>query len=480
MGTIENVNTSKLQYRQNFARTITWKWLPMFVMMIAVSRLFVELLTKNRNTDKMEATLGKLHDTIVFNLFANDAEECVSISKRYPEPYSNHSTKKTIDLDGPVYATYKWTGIITQDQIDEQRNQSKAQKKRRVILKVKDSVLYMDAKTVQFKKLFPDGVESIGNSTSNWRFNALIELLLLTLHLYNIPDLDFVVELLDNVHPTNPPHPVLSYSISGRRVDAGFTIPSYGAFSSSLGQDQSLLLKECLTLRHPRDKRINKAVWRGSTTGRHMKTADDTLKNHRVNLSHNCAKRPDLFDVGIFKYVQINKNNTKLVKRLNKIAPKKERLPMSGFNDYAVVLDVDGNGWSDRLPVLLRGDAVVLKQEYNRHLDYLSEIAKQSDAITFFKWDQSDLEAQASMLLHEYTEEREKWEARIEKMTHFAKEYVSQEGVIRATAYALTNYARFQNWKVEMQDGYVVVPKTKCCKGNSALPKELIKEVQSS
>eukprot|EP00210_Caulerpa_lentillifera_P004381 g4179.t1 len=55
---------------------------------------------------------------------------------------------------------------------------------------------------------------------------------------------------------------------------------------------------------------------------------------------------------------------------------------MSGFNDYAVVLDVDGNGWSDRLPVLLRGDAVILKQEYNRHLDYLTEIAKQSDAIT--------------------------------------------------------------------------------------------------
>eukprot|EP00210_Caulerpa_lentillifera_P004356 g4154.t1 len=482
MGTVEKLKTSKLEYPRSFARTVFWKWIPMFVMTLAVWYLYVELSTPNRNTDSVEATLSKLHANMVFNLFANSAEECIRILKKYPEPYLNHSTKKTIDLDGPVYATYNWTRPITQDQINEQRNLSKSRGNTRVIFKVKDSVLYVDTTGVIYNKLYRDGAKSTAYTVGDLKFrlSVLIELLLLTVHLYNIPDLDFVVELSDVVHPTNPPHPVFSYSISGRRVDAGFTIPSYGAFERSLGQNQLLLLEECLKVQHPRDIRINKAVWRGTTTGFQMFGANDALKNHRVNLSYNCAKRPDLFDVGIVEYLQIDENDTKLIERLMELVPKKKRIPMSRFNDYAVVLDVDGNGWSDRLPILLRGDAVVLKQEYNRHLDYLTEIAKQSDAITFFKWDQSDLETQASMLLREYNEEKEIWEARIEKMTDFAKEYVSQEGVIRATAYALTNYAKFQNWEVEEQEGYVVIPRALCCKTNSALPKELIKEVQSS
>eukprot|EP00210_Caulerpa_lentillifera_P004376 g4174.t1 len=467
---------------ESLTKRSTWKLIPLVIIIFTVMNLSVEVLRQRRTTVTDNIHTEEIYVNLVLNEFANSEEDCARISKRYPEPYTSSSEKKTIDLDGPVYATYKWTRPITQEQIDEQRNLSNSRGNTRVIFKVKDSVLYVDTIGVIYNELYRDGAKSTGYTGGHLKFrlNALIELLLLTVHLYNIPDLDFVVELSDNIHPTNPPHPVLSYSISGRRVDTGFAIPSYGAFSSSLGQNQLSLLEECLKVRHPRDMRINKAVWRGTTTGLHMFGANDALKNHRVNLSYNCAKRPDLFDVGIVEYLQINKNDTKLVEKLTELVPKKKRLPMSGFNDYAVVLDVDGNGWSDRLPVLLRGDAVVLKQEYKQHLDYLTEIAKQNDAITFFNYDQSDLETQASMLLHEYNEDREKWEARIEKMGHFTKEYVSQDGVIRAMAYALTNYASFQDWKIEMQDEYIVVPRALCCKTSAALPKELIKEVQSS
>eukprot|EP00210_Caulerpa_lentillifera_P004373 g4171.t1 len=462
---------------------VTWKWIPIVLMITAVSHMLVELSRQERNNITVETKLEEIYFNMALDLFASSTDECLEISQKYPESYSAHSKKRTINLEGPVYATYIWTQPITKDLIDIQRNRSGNSSipgNTRVLFKVKDSVLYVDASDTMFNTVYPKGLEATVESPYKLRCDALIELLLVTLHLYNVPDLDFVVELSDGVHPTEPRHPVLSYSISLKNVHAGFTIPSFGAFSHSLGETQSLLLKECLKVQHPRDKRIRQAVWRGTTTGQQMFSADDVLQNHRVKLCRNCARRPDLFDVGIVDYIQIDENDTKLVEKLTAVAPKKERIPMSEFNDYAVVLDVDGNGWSDRLPILLNGDSLVLKQNYDKSLDYLSESLKQSEAIEFFKWDLSDLESQASMLLHEYTEEREIWEARIERMADFAKEYVSQDGVIRAMAYALTNYAKFQNWEVEMQDGYVLVPKTKCCKISSALPRGLIDEVQSS
>lgn len=59
-------------------------------------------------------------------------------------------------------------------------------------------------------------------------------------------------------------------------------------------------------MRHPRDQRTRKAVWRGTTTGRHMFNADDVLLNPRVNMAYMCSKRPDLFDVGLVDYVQVS------------------------------------------------------------------------------------------------------------------------------------------------------------------------------
>lgn len=59
-------------------------------------------------------------------------------------------------------------------------------------------------------------------------------------------------------------------------------------------------------MRHPRDQRTRKAVWRGTTTGRHMFNADDALLNPRVNMAYICSKRPDLFDVGLVDYVQVS------------------------------------------------------------------------------------------------------------------------------------------------------------------------------
>lgn len=153
--------------------------------------------------------------------------------------------------------------------------------------------------------------------------------------------------------------------------------------------------------------------------------------------------------------------------------------PTSNFSDYAVVLDIDTNGWNSRLPILLLSDSVVLKREYSDSLDHLADALRSNDVVTFFKWDHTNLVSKAAELVREYAEIPQRWNARVDRLADFAYEHVSLEGVTRATAYALANYARFQNWKVELEPGYVEVSKSRCCKYNPAVPAVLIEEMRS-
>lgn len=42
-----------------------------------------------------------------------------------------------------------------------------------------------------------------------------------------------------------------------------------------------------------------------------------------------------------------------------------EPMPLEDFNRYAVIIDADGNGWSDRLRLLLHYNTAILKQASN-------------------------------------------------------------------------------------------------------------------
>lgn len=154
--------------------------------------------------------------------------------------------------------------------------------------------------------------------------------------------------------------------------------------------------------------------------------------------------------------------------------------PTSKFSDYAVVLDIDTNGWNSRLPILLMSDSVVLKREYSDSLDHLADALRSSDVVTFFKWNHTDLVSKAADLVREYEENPQRWNARVDRLADFAYEHVSFEGVTRSMAYALANYARFQNWKVDLEPGYVEVPRSRCCKYNPAVPEVLMEEMRSS
>lgn len=231
---------SLLKRRPILTKKGAWKWIPVIVMVVAASHFIVQLSRQSSNV-VVVTTLEEIYSTMALNAFAVSEEECVTMARKYPEPHTPNAHKKKIDLNGPVYATYKWTKPITKELIDIQRNrvgENKIPGNTRVLFKIKDSVLYVDASDAMLKTIYPEGLESSAHSSFKERCDRFIEMLLLTVHLYKIPDVDFVVELSDAVHPTNPRHPVFSYCISTNEDSVGFTMPSYGAFGSSIGPVQ--------------------------------------------------------------------------------------------------------------------------------------------------------------------------------------------------------------------------------------------------
>eukprot|EP00210_Caulerpa_lentillifera_P002955 g2822.t1 len=459
-----------------------WQGIPFIFLLFLFGNVYVR-----DSRRQFEATtvpdMKKMLANMALDVFSFNDADCLSLIRNYSESYNPQISRQTIDLQGPVYASYKWSRPMKKAQIDLQKNRTGEKEiagNCRVIYKIKDSVLYAYTADTGYQKLIRESKDPNNILPHYDRFEQISELLLVTLHLYNIPDMDFAVELADSVTPVTPADPVFSFSLRAEKDKEGFTIPSYGAYMSSIGSEQFLMLRECMKTRYPKNNRIEKVVWRGTTTGRPMITEADVPLNPRVSLSSIGDRNPKIFDVGVVDYIQVDLENSAIMNKLRKLAPLRKRIRVEKFNNYAAVVDIDGNSWSDRLPILLLGETIILKQEYIRWLDYMAYSLEASEAVVFFKKDQTNFKRVASDLILEYQENKLSWLDRLEKMHAFAQEHTSQTGVIRAMAYALTRYASFQDWEVSLEDGYTKIPKTNCCKFNDALPTDLVKDIVSS
>lgn len=143
------------------------------------------------------------------------------------------------------------------------------------------------------------------------------------------------------------------------------------------------------------------------------------------------------------------------------------------YNSYSAVIDVDGNGWSSRLPVLLMSNTPILKQEYSSWMEYFAHLLNQSDIVTFFEEDLTDLIPIIKEQI-ESNENLEEVEDKVQKAFDFAVEHTSHHGVIRAMAYALSKHAEFLSWTVEMEEDYEYLPSSRCCIRNPTLPSALL------
>jgi hypothetical protein len=109
---------------------------------------------------------------------------------------------------------------------------------------------------------------------------------------------------------------------------------------------------------YPWSTKINKAVWRGSTTGHSLEANITNLPRGR--LVRHGMERPDLIDAGFTSFVQYfaSMKEELLSKNLTITA---KQMQFDDQMNYRAILDIDGNSWSSRFPKILCTNSVAIK-----------------------------------------------------------------------------------------------------------------------
>jgi len=110
--------------------------------------------------------------------------------------------------------------------------------------------------------------------------------------------------------------------------------------------------------KYPWITKLNKAVWRGASTG-HIHKYPYGGQLPRAKLVQYSLDYPTLIDAGINDQFSV-RNSTELEDmKLNGFY--KDRIAMKEFQKYKAIIDIDGNSWSSRFPELFCMNSVVLK-----------------------------------------------------------------------------------------------------------------------
>jgi len=117
--------------------------------------------------------------------------------------------------------------------------------------------------------------------------------------------------------------------------------------------------------------KINKAVWRGSTTYDKVYTGAELSSTPRGKLVQKSIGNPELIDAGFTKFIQQYASRED---ELSNHTILTEHMEFSNQMNYKAILDIDGNSWSSRFPKLLCTNSVVIKVEANYVEHFYNEL----------------------------------------------------------------------------------------------------------
>ena len=151
-------------------------------------------------------------------------------------------------------------------------------------------------------------------------------------------------------------YPRISWSIPAQKFGmcAAIGIPTYQSWLDY--KDVLHSGNKRFTEKYPWPKKINKAVWRGSTTGGRM--GMPLNETPRGKLVQQSMKHPQLIDAG---FVKFNQHYFGMEDELRNETILTDRMPFNDQMNYKAIIDIDGNSWSSRFPKLLCLNSVVIK-----------------------------------------------------------------------------------------------------------------------
>jgi hypothetical protein len=104
--------------------------------------------------------------------------------------------------------------------------------------------------------------------------------------------------------------------------------------------------------KYPWQSKIDRAIWRGSTTGTNLLFFDLP----RAKLVKKSMSRPDIIDAGFTSFVQGWE-----WQKLSNQTIAANRIPFEDLMKYRAIIDIDGNAWSSRFTKLLCTNSVIIK-----------------------------------------------------------------------------------------------------------------------
>jgi hypothetical protein len=111
--------------------------------------------------------------------------------------------------------------------------------------------------------------------------------------------------------------------------------------------------------KYPWSSKIDRAVWRGSTTFPGFYRGSELNEIPRGKLVQLSMNHPELIDAAFVNIVQYYKGKDDELRNQTIIAPR--RMPFNEQMKYKAIIDIDGNSWSGRFASLLCTNSVVIK-----------------------------------------------------------------------------------------------------------------------
>lgn len=205
-----------------------------------------------------------------------------------------------------------------------------------------------------------------------------------------LPDGTFLIDFEDNLASSSL-LPILGFA--KKQEDPGILIPDFEALTGYIKLKEEIREGK---QSYPFSSKIDKAFWRGSTTGS-LKDSSHCLEDHWQELPRGALvafskKHRGLLDAKFTHVCQIEKKNADTFKRFL----KKEDLFSSHVSieehfAYKYLIDIDGNSCTySRLFWILSSNSLCLKQESNHQQWYYKALIPYQHYVPFKK-DLSDL-----------------------------------------------------------------------------------------
>ncbi|KXZ48787.1 hypothetical protein GPECTOR_25g371 [Gonium pectorale] len=378
-----------------------------------------------------------------------DKSSCLDAAFEFEEPYgARYFPRDSIDglLVGLPRAVWRWPG-----QLDKQRFDKAAA--------WKFTCTDCSEQMIHYKIL--GGRLYVSNSVRPPEFYRanVEEMLNVLLYLFPMPDMEFLVFIGDGCVAM----PVLQWNVCFHHGHPGFTMPTYSAWARAMGRSQMAAYHSCLQQRYPAHRRKPLAVWRGANTNTFGKiTEDNYMRAVRVQLHLLGRNHSDVLDARIYKLVPENTGDF-IRGFLNDLGPQ---MPSEDYNRYCVIIDVDGNGWSDRFgTALIHYPTPVLKMASN-YSAFFEHLYAPGVAIEQFSPDLSDLLGAVQHMVADCKRggSRSYGQRLARTMQATSRALMDQIGVAEAMAYSLLTYKNLTSWPLDPStEGFSEVDPS-CCK----------------